>query len=206
MWTVFRRFKRDDCCRTEQRLSAYIDRRLTPQELHEVELHLTACHSCEKELQALQTTVDLLRQLPQVSPSRSFRIAQPQPSRRWAPLPALRLATAAAAMLLIMAFTADLVNLFDSSLSPVGEKAGTFSYTDNRSATSMEGDNQTDFTGLSPNDGQELNPPSDELLKATEAGWVHPLEYGLAGAVFVLGGITAWLWLKPRRRTGPHPT
>lgn len=204
MRTVLRRFKRDDCSRTAQRLSSYIDRRLNPPELHQVELHLTACRGCQKKLEALQTTVDLLHRLPQASPSRSFRIARPEPSRRWTPLPVLRLATAAAAILLILAFTADLVNLFDTSLSPVGEKNDTYSYTDNRSAALGEEDNQTGFAGL-PNDGQELSPTSDGALESTEAGWVRPLEYGLAGLVVVLGGVTAWLWLKPKRRTKHLP-
>jgi len=201
MWTFIRRSRSDACSRTEQQLSAYIDQRLNPRELHQVDLHLADCQGCERQLQSLQATVDLLHQLPQASAPRSFRIAQPEPARRWTPVPVLRLATAAAAMLLIMAFTADLTNLFDTSPSPLDQQAGTYSYTDNRSAA-IEGDNLTRFWGSPPNDSQQLNPPSAELPETAEAGWVRPLVYGLAVVVVVLGSISVWLWLKPKRRTG----
>lgn len=205
MRKITARFRKDDCASTKQRLSAYIDRRLSPQELHLVELHLADCRNCQNQLHALQATVDLLHRLPQVSAPRSFRIAQPEPARRWTPVPVLRLATVGAAMLLILAFTADMVNLFDASLSPADQKADIYSYNDNRSAA-MEGDNGADAGILSPSDGQEPDLPSDGALGPTEAGWVRPLEYGLAGLVVVLGGVTAWLWLRPRRRPGHRPT
>jgi len=164
-----------------------------------MEHHLAECHGCQERLQALQTTVDLLHRLPQVSPPRSFRIARPEPSRRWTPVPALRLATAGATMLLILAFTADVVNFFDTPLSPAGQEGTTFSYNDNRS-TAIWGDKEADAGTLSPGNGQEPGLPSDGATGSTEAAWVRPLVYGLAGTVVLLGGITAWLWLKPKRR------
>jgi hypothetical protein len=87
----------------------------------------------------------------------------------------------------------------------VGQGGTNFSYNDNRSAA-IEGDNKADAGTLSPGDGQELGPPSDGVLGSTEAAWVRPLVYGLAGTVVLLGGITAWLRLRPKRRTGHHPT
>jgi len=205
MWNILARFRNGDCARNRQQLSAYLDRQLSSEELHRVEQHLTDCHSCQEELRSLKATVALLRRLPQVTPSRNFRIAGTEPSRRWAPVPALRLAMVGAAMLLILAFTADMVNFFDTPLSPVGQEGTNFSYNDNRSAA-IWGDKEADAGTLTPSDGQELGPSSDEVLGSTEAAWVRPLEYGLAGLVVVLGGVTAWLWLKPKRRTGPHLT
>jgi hypothetical protein len=205
MWKITARFRKDDCASTKQRLSAYIDRRLSPQELHLVELHLADCRNCQNQLHALQATVDLLHRLPQVSAPRSFRIAQPEPACRWTPVPVLRLATVGAAMLLILAFSADMVDLFDTPLSPVGQEGTNFSYNDNRS-TAMEGVNGAGAGILSPSDGQEPDLPSDGALGSTEAGWVRPVEYGLAGLVVVLGGITAWLWLRPKRRSSHRAT
>jgi hypothetical protein len=204
MWNKLAGLRKDDCGRTKQRLSAYLDRRLSPEDQRRVKQHLADCHGCQEELRSLEATVALLHLLPQVSPSRSFRIAQPEPTRRWTPVPALRLATAGAAMLLIMAFTADLTNFFDASQSPIDQKWGP-SYTDNRS-TAREGDNGADAGVLSPDDVREPGAPSGELAGTTEAGWVRPLEYGLAGVVIVLGGITSWLWLRPKRRPGHRPT
>ena len=205
MWRILAGLRRDDCSRTRQRLSAYLDGQLSAGNLHQVEEHLAMCHGCQEELRSLEATVALLHRLPQASPCRSFRIPRTEPSRRWAPVPALRLATVGAAMLLILAFTADMVNFFDTPLSPVGQGGTNFSYNDNRSAA-IEGDNKADAGTLSPGDGQELGPPSDEALGSTEAAWVRPLVYGLAGTVVLLGGITAWLRLRPKRRTGHHPT
>lgn len=202
MWTVFRRFRKDNCSRIRQRLSAYIDVYLSPQELNEVESHLAACPDCQKELESLQATAAMLRQLPQVSPPRSFRIAQEEPSRRWAALPVLRLATAAAAVLLVMAFTADLVNLFETGPSSLGQENDNSSYSvspdNSRDATSLGGENETNQSQIWSDNEEELGPGSEEELKATEAAWVHPLEYSLAGLVIVLGGVTSALWLKSK--------
>ncbi len=195
MWTVFGRFRRDNCSKTKQRLSAYMDRRLSPQALDEVESHLVACHSCQKELESLQTTVALLHQLPEMLPLRSFRIAQVEPSRRRTAMPLLRLATAAAAVLLVMAFTADLTNLFATSPSSIGQEGRTFDGKDTESPT---GENQTNSGQITSDNEGELGPGSEEHLDATEAGWVRPLEYSLAGLVIILGGVTSGLWLKSK--------
>ncbi len=208
MRTILARFRKGDCDRTRQQLSSYLDRQLRSEELHRVEQHLAHCHSCQEELRSLEATVALLHRLPQVAPSRSFRIAGAEPSRRWTPVPALRLATVGAAMLLIMVFAADLTNLFSVSPSPMDDKAGITFNADNRS-TAMEGDSTAVFgpSSPSPSNGEETDRPSDNVLGTTEeADWIRPLEYGLAGLIVVLGGVTAWLWLKPKRRTGHRPT
>jgi hypothetical protein len=204
MWTVFRRFRSDKCSRTKQRLSAYIDLCLSPQELSEVESHLAACRACQKELESLQATAAMLGQLPQVSPPRSFRIAQKEPSGRWAALPVLRLATAAAAVLLVMAFTADIVNLFETGPSPLGQENDNSSYSvspeNSRDSTSLGGENETEQWQIYSDNEEELGLGSEEELKATEAAWIHPLEYSLAGLVIVLGGVSSALWLKSKGR------
>jgi hypothetical protein len=206
MWNKLAGLRKDDCGRTKQRLSAYLDRRLSPEDQRRVEQHLADCRGCQEELHSLEATVALLHRLPQVSPSRSFRIARTEPSRRWTPVPALRLATVGAAMLLIMAFTADLTNLFNVSPSPMDDKAGITFNADNRS-TAMEGDSTVPFGYPAPSNGEETDRPSDDVLgNREEADWVRPLEYGLAGVVIVLGSITTWLWLRPKRRPGHRPT
>jgi len=202
MWQILARLRKDGCAGTRGRLSAYLDGRLSAGDLRRVEQHLAVCHGCQQELRSLEATVALLHRLPQAAPSRSLRIPRMEPSRRWTPVPALRLATAGATMLLILAFTADMVNFFDTPPSPTGQPWGS-NYTDNRSAA-VEG-NDKDYAGtLSPGDGQEPSPSSDEAIGSAEAAWVRPAVYGLAGTVVLLGGITAWLWLKPRRRA-THP-
>ncbi len=207
MRTILARFRKGDCDRTRQQLSSYLDRQLRSEELHRVEQHLAHCHSCQEELRSLEATVALLHRLPQVAPSRSFRIAGAEPSRRWTPVPALRLATVGAAMLLIMVFAADLTNLFSVSPSPMDDKAGITFNADNRS-TAMEGDTKVPQWGPSaPSNGEDTDQLSGDVLGTTEeADWIRPLEYGLAGLIVVLGGVTAWLWLKPKRRTGHRPT
>jgi hypothetical protein len=204
MWTVFRRFRSDKCSRTKQRLSAYIDLCLSPQELNEVESHLAACPDCQKELESLQATAAVLRQLPQVSPPRSFRIAQEERSGRWTALPVLRLATAAAAVLLVMAFTADLVNLFETGPSSLGQEDDTSYYswsTDNsRDSTSLGVENETNQFQVYSDNKRALAVVQGEEFKATEAAWVRPLEYSLAGVFVVLGGVTSALWLKSKSK------
>lgn len=175
---------------------------LSPRELSEVESHLAACPDCQKELESLQATAAMLGQLPQVSPPRSFRIAQEEPSGRWAALPVLRLATAAAAVLLIMAFSLDLANVFEMAPPSLDQEDDASSYywsSDNsRDATSLFGENEPDKSQVPSDNEQGLGPGSQEELKATEAAWIHPLEYSLAGLVIVLGGASSAVWLKSK--------
>src|SRR4030042_2226814 len=197
MWTVFGRFKRDNCSKTKLRLSAYMDQRLSPQALDEVESHLVACHSCQKELGSLQTTVALLHRLPEMLPLRSFRIAQVEPSSRRTAMPLLRLATAATAVLLVMAFTADLTNLFATSPSSIGQDWGDSA---GRDTTSPTVENQTNSGQITSDNEGDLGPGSEEHLDATEAGWGRPLEYSLAGLGILLGGVASGLWLKSKSK------
>ncbi|MBI4311705.1 MAG: zf-HC2 domain-containing protein, partial [Chloroflexi bacterium] len=105
-----------------ERLSEYVDGRLTPQARRQVETHLARCEACRKELEALQSTVALLRRVPQATPPRSFTL-QAAPSRvaprgLLAYQGMLRFATAAAAALFIVVVAGDL------ALSRVGTGGG----------------------------------------------------------------------------------
>jgi anti-sigma factor RsiW len=115
MWQAFRRSKKNECSRTRDVLSGYVDRRLSPEEAARVEDHLSTCQGCWEELESLRATVALLRRLPEVTPSRSFALApvKPLPGRRV--MPALRLATAGAVLLLVVAFTVDWTGAFEQS-------------------------------------------------------------------------------------------
>jgi hypothetical protein len=115
MWRAFWRSRKNQCSRTRDVLSGYVDRRLDPEEAARVENHLSKCQRCREELRSLRATVALLRSLPEVAPSRSFAVApvKPFPGRR--ALPALRFATAVAVLLLVAAFAADWTGLFKQS-------------------------------------------------------------------------------------------
>ena len=115
MWRAFRRSKKNECSRTRDLLSGYMDRRLNPEEAARVDEHLSTCRGCWEELESLRATVALLRRLPEVMPSRSFALApvKPLPGRRV--LPALRFATAGAVLLLVLAFTVDGTGVLEQS-------------------------------------------------------------------------------------------
>ena len=121
MWRAFRRSEKDECSKTRDLLSGYMDQRLSPEEVAHVEGHLRTCPGCREELGSLRATVALLHRLPEVAPSRSFAVApvRPLPGRR--ALPALRFATAGVVLLLVLAFAVDQTNV-------VERKAQTGSY------------------------------------------------------------------------------
>ena len=111
MWQAFWRPK-NECSRTRDVLSGYVDRGLSPEETARVEEHLSRCQGCREELESLRATVALLHRLPEVTPSGRFAVApvKPMPGRRV--LPALRFAAAGTALLLVLAFAADWTGLF----------------------------------------------------------------------------------------------
>jgi anti-sigma factor RsiW len=115
MWRAFRRSKKDRCSWTRGALSDYVDGRLNPEEGARIGEHLNTCRGCREDLESLRATVALLRSLPEVTPSRSFAVApvRAMPGRR--ALPALRFATAAAVLLLVLAFAVDGTGVFERS-------------------------------------------------------------------------------------------
>jgi hypothetical protein len=97
---------------TPEQLSAYLDGDVAAVERTRQDAHLRDCPDCRDELVALRTTVVLLRGLPEYRPRRSFQLQPDQiaATRPWwerlglrilPALPALRVATVAAALLLV---------------------------------------------------------------------------------------------------------
>lgn len=60
------------CKEIRERLSAFIDNELPPQESVLIEKHLHECPACVKEVSSLRHVMDLLDGIPDESPSRSF--------------------------------------------------------------------------------------------------------------------------------------
>jgi len=106
---MFKRFKRSEHERVEELLSAYIDGELSIEEVTLVEKHLRECSACTRDLETLRQTMNLVRQLPAVSPPRSFTINHLVVQRPWAwGYVYLKGATALAAFLLIVLLAGDL--------------------------------------------------------------------------------------------------
>ena len=59
-----------------ERLSSYIDGRLSPGERLSVEVHMQACARCRQEVEGLRTTVALLRRVPSVQVPRPFTLRE----------------------------------------------------------------------------------------------------------------------------------
>lgn len=80
-----------------ERLSPYVDHRLSADETAELERHLRDCEACRAELRALQMTRQMLRALPLVRIPRSFTLQSvPKPARLPRSFFLLRTATATA--------------------------------------------------------------------------------------------------------------
>jgi predicted anti-sigma-YlaC factor YlaD len=92
----------------EERLSAYLDGELMPQEQEAIEHHLDDCPACQWNLDTLRQTVQWTRELQPLTVPRVFTITvpaepQPIPRRRWNLTPLLGGATALVALLLVFA-------------------------------------------------------------------------------------------------------
>lgn len=100
----------------EERLSAYLDGRLSSDERRVVEHHLARCSTCRWNLRTLRQTVEWARELPMVPVPRAFTLpvaprarVVPQPRRSWLPL--LQGATALVALLLVFVVAGDVLLL-----------------------------------------------------------------------------------------------
>lgn len=110
--------------RIDELLSAYIDGALNPRERARLEARLAAEPALRERLDALQETVMLLRQLPSVPAPRNFiltpamvRPAQLSPARqplRWL-APALSMATAVSALLLVVVLATSLLGVREAA-------------------------------------------------------------------------------------------
>lgn len=59
------------CLRRLARLSAYLDRELTPAACDEIRKHMAGCTDCRVVLKTLKKTIALCRQAPKQQPSRA---------------------------------------------------------------------------------------------------------------------------------------
>ena len=87
-------------------LSEYMDGRLSPDRHRRVEGHLEACSRCVEEMESLEQTVGLLRQVPIVGPRRSFVLGEEAvaaPARRETRMPVLAYGAAAVVAVLLFA-------------------------------------------------------------------------------------------------------
>jgi hypothetical protein len=96
----------------EERLSAYLDGELSPQDRTAVERHLTSCPACQWQAKTLRQTVEWTRTLPTVPVPRVFTIPPfsepvPAPRMRRSFVPLLQGATALIAMLLFVVIAGD---------------------------------------------------------------------------------------------------
>ena len=97
-------------------------------------------------------------------------------------------------MLLVLAFTADLTNLFATTPQPTEQRGSSSSQ-----LSPGESDNENYSSDKAGQDGG-VNSEDELSLSAGEEGrWLRPLEYSLSGTVVVLGGAAIIIWQKSRR-------
>ena len=97
-----------NCSRMEKQILPYVDGRLKPGEIREMETHLEACAACRLRVNEFRTVSGLLDELPQIEPSGAFdarvraRVAaEPVKQSWWAIfMPSPRAAFAASLLLL----------------------------------------------------------------------------------------------------------
>jgi|GEM_PF-2904579 len=173
----FGKSKTFSCSHARRELSAYMDRRLSSEREAALKEHISTCLECQKDLAALEATVALLHRLPQATPLRSIAMPAPGPIRARRAVVSFGMATAVVSLLLVLAFTADVTNFFQTT-HYVQED------TDNGIAGSSQlGSSYTEET----------------TRVSAESEWVRPLEFGLIGATIVLGGVTYLVWRRSRR-------
>ncbi|MEJ2736168.1 MAG: zf-HC2 domain-containing protein [Anaerolineae bacterium] len=96
----------------EERLSAYLDDELLPQEQAAVEEHVATCEACQWDLDTLRQTVQWTRELPTLTVPRVFTVPAPAEHeraarRRWRLVPVMQGATALIALLLFFVVAGD---------------------------------------------------------------------------------------------------
>jgi len=98
---------------TDEVLSSYLDGALSAREQATVQRHLASCPACARNLQTLQQTVSLLKELPRIAAPRAFTLTEamvsPQRRRPSNLFVFLRTATAAVAVLLAVVVAGDLM-------------------------------------------------------------------------------------------------
>lgn len=106
-------FRRNDCAKTRELLSPYLDEHLDPLQKPKIEAHLEACEACRHEWESLRATVAILRQTPTITPPRSFTLRSPAVKRPvWQGTAILPWSTAIAAVLLLVVLAGDGLSSF----------------------------------------------------------------------------------------------
>lgn len=107
-------------------LSNYLDGYLTARNVARIERHLAACVRCRAELESIRVTIDLVRRVPQVAPTRSFKLAEvpvlrpPKGGYAWG----MGLATSVAALTLVVLVALDLSGIVpgEETIIPAQER------------------------------------------------------------------------------------
>lgn len=221
-------WKQSRCKRVRERLSSYIDRRLSSRESEEVSNHLKVCEKCRQELESLEATVYLLHQLPQISTPRSFAVAKPVEGKKsYLPgLPSfgwLRPVAAAVLIALVALLVCDFSGLFLTQKSSTkGETAVTEQPPRVRSLPSEEGKSPEEVSSPAPfavekqgiPSEAEATPQGEESEKAGQTKqqgpeaspppttsvpfWLRPLEAALASLSGLLLVLFFFTWRKDK--------
>ncbi len=184
---------KSECHRIEELMSSYIDGRLNEVERDSVEFHTEVCRDCRRNLASLQAAVGLLHRMPTVIPSRSFTLAEapeqrmqernPFPIIDWGSKVAavavpntnwLRMATAAAIILLLVLVAGDVTGAFHSESNSETSVSIEESATPNVVAPLLQDDPLNEITpeDSNPQDAHELTGPQETGIAAdqTETG------------------------------------
>lgn len=96
-----------------ERLSAYLDGELSPEETQELEARLGGELTLRKSLAELKATVKLLRAVPQVGAPRNYTLTPEMAGQRqgWRAYPALQMATALAALAFVVVLGFDALSV-----------------------------------------------------------------------------------------------
>ncbi len=184
---LFGRFRNASCSEAKRSMSEHIDGRLDPDRKAALDQHLGICPQCRQELHSLEATVAVLRRLPEVAPSRSIAVPAATPQRARKAVVSFGMATAAVCLVLVLAFAADLANVFQTT---------TYLQQDDTSDDGIGRRSTSELNGSSNNDPDQYGGTAQ---LSTESHWVRPLEFGLIGATVVLGGVTYLVWRRGRR-------
>ena len=192
MWTIKRRHQHI----TADTLSEYLDGRIDGPALARLERQLAACGVCRDELESLQATVMLLRDLPVEVPGRSFIMAAPPPEPApFRPSPPARVpqwvyagAASMAAILLAVLVTADTTGLLapdeptragELAAAPAAIRetavAEAGSQDSPQAAQSLESDAPVATEELSPSTEDEVSQPPQVAMAVAEDA-IEPAE------------------------------
>lgn len=205
-----------DHTRAEDLFSAYIDRHVTADEQVFVERHVAMCAACRAQLHATRSMVTALRALPAVKAPRSFVLpksmaAQPKPSI-FNGYPALRLATALAAVAFVLVFAGDLLivrpagggNVIMSVVKPAAEVPLTPEQAPTAApvAKSSPADQQPSSTAPAVGNVARLPPTATATMEAADAG---ATEMRSADAMTAAVETTAMVAMAPTVEPTPVP-